>query len=558
MAANSKNESYDPSTDPKRKAKSNDPGWKYGFWPDLANKDLVECSLCHKQMHSGIKRLKQNLAAGYGDVAKCPKTTTEIMREMQQYMQGTSRMKRSRVVLDDNVDDDVQELAREETQPSSHDSVTYPSSGTASKRKQTILRFAEPQPRVGKQTQSVASLLRKTPEKVVDERHSKGPTQRTIEASNSRSFEVMVESIGQWGSGLKPPSFHELRVPLLLDSKQATDKLKERHKLAWKQYGCTLMSDGWTDKRGRHLINFLVNSPEGTFFLESVDASSESHDARMLPGLLEQKVEEVGKENVVQIVTDNGANYKAAGKLLEERIRTLFWTPCAAHCLDLMLEDIGKMTEFKSKIASGRNITTFIYRHGQILSAMREHTGGQDLVRAGATRFATAFLTLQSLYKHRNALRALFVSDNWVRSKLSNTEAGKKVCEIVMSYRFWIAVEDFLRAPHPILSVLRIVDADSTPAMPEFTMAMLAAKKKLNESFASKPRLLGKLMAIVERRWDDQMGVDLYGAALFLNPSKYFDLKATDSTCARKQRAMFNTILHKMIDDDDLQTLECH
>ncbi|XP_019166878.1 PREDICTED: uncharacterized protein LOC109162646 [Ipomoea nil] len=273
----------------------------------------------------------------------------------------------------------------------------------------------------------------------------------------------------------------------------------------------------------------------------------------MLAGLLEQKVEEVGKENVVQIVTDNGANYKAGGKLLEERIRTLFWTPCAAHCLDLMLEDIGKMTEFKSKITSGRNITTFIYRHGRILSAMREHTGGQDLVRAGATRFATAFLTLQSLYKHKNALRALFVSDDWVRSKLSNTEAGKKVCEIVLSYRFWTAVEDCLRASHPILIVLRIVDADSTLAMPELTMAMLAAKKKLNESFASKPRLLGKLMAIVERRWDDQMGVDLYGAALFLNPSKYFDLKATDSTCARKQRAMFNTILHKMIDDDDLQ-----
>ncbi|XP_019178920.1 PREDICTED: uncharacterized protein LOC109174088 [Ipomoea nil] len=513
----------------------------------------------------GNQRLKQHLAAGYGDVAKCPKTTTEIMREMQQYMQGTSRMKRSRVVLDDNVDDDVQESAREETQPSSHDSVTYPSSGTASKRKQTMLRFVEPQPRVGKKTQSVASLLRKTPEEVVDERHSKGPTQRTIEActkskeetkrtmlhiavffyengipfnaANSRSFEVMVESIGQWGLGLKPPSFHELRVPLLLDSKQVTDKLKERHRLAWKQYGCTLMSDGWTDKRGRHLINFLVNSPEGTFFLESVDASSESHDARMLAGLLEQKVEEVGKENVIQIVTGNGAIYKAAGKLLEERIRTLFWTPCAAHCLDLMLEDIGKMMEFKSKIASGRNITTFIYRHGRILSAMREHTGGQDL----------------SLYKHKNALRALFVSEDWVRSKLSNTEAGKTVCEIVLSYRFWTAVEDCLRASHPILIVLRIVDADSTPAMPELTMAMLAAKKKLNESFASKPRLFGKLMAIVERRWDDQMGVDLYGAALFLNPSKYFDLKATDSTCARKQRAMFNTILHKMIGDDDLQ-----
>ena len=56
-------------------------------------------------------------------------------------------------------------------------------------------------------------------------------------------------------------------------------------------YGCTLMLDDWTDKRGRHLINFLVNSPAGTYFLESVDASSEVHDAFMLANLLEAKIE---------------------------------------------------------------------------------------------------------------------------------------------------------------------------------------------------------------------------------------------------------------------------
>lgn len=26
---------YDPSKDPKRKANSSDPAWKYGFWPEI-------------------------------------------------------------------------------------------------------------------------------------------------------------------------------------------------------------------------------------------------------------------------------------------------------------------------------------------------------------------------------------------------------------------------------------------------------------------------------------------------------------------------------------------
>jgi hypothetical protein len=129
---------------------------------------------------------------------------------------------------------------------------------------------------------------------------------------------------------------------------------------------------GRTDRRGHQLINFLVNSLAGTYFLESVDASTEAHDATMLADLLEQKIVQIGKENVVQVVTDNGANYKAAGKLLMQRISILFWSPCAAHCLDLMLEDIGKLKDFKKPITQVKRVTTFIYRHGRILSAMRE------------------------------------------------------------------------------------------------------------------------------------------------------------------------------------------
>lgn len=44
--------------------------------------------------------------------------------------------------------------------------------------------------------------------------------------------------------------------------------------------------------------------------------------------LLDTVVEEVGEENVAQVITDNASNYKVAGKLLVEKIRNLFWTPC--------------------------------------------------------------------------------------------------------------------------------------------------------------------------------------------------------------------------------------
>lgn len=61
-AANAASEPCDPSKDPKRGAKSKDPAWKYGFWPDLEKRDLLQCMLCNKRVHAGVGRLKRHLA----------------------------------------------------------------------------------------------------------------------------------------------------------------------------------------------------------------------------------------------------------------------------------------------------------------------------------------------------------------------------------------------------------------------------------------------------------------------------------------------------------------
>ncbi|WVZ58925.1 hypothetical protein U9M48_009143 [Paspalum notatum var. saurae] len=423
---------------------------------------------------------------------------------------------------------------------------------------------------IQRRTSQLWRCFEKTPEEVVDERR-KGCSQPTIpakmkskeekdyvslwfyecgvpfNAAAARQFQVAVEATTQFGSGYKPPSPYQFGQPLLKEA--VTSTMREDHERAWKHYGCTLMSDGWSNRRGRHLINFLVNSPEGTSFLESVDASSEIQDQFMLADLLEKKIEGIAKENVVQVITDNGANYKAVGRILMDRIPSLFWSPCAAHCLDLMLEDIAKLKEFKKPIARARRITTFIYRHGIILSLMREKTGGADLVRPAATRFATTFLTLKSLHKHREALKALFVSEEWNGSNLSKSGAGAEVHDIVLSMEFWNKVEDCHRASAPLLIVLRVVDGDEKPAMPEVAALMKHAKEKISQSFAIASK---KIIEIIEGRWVKQMDHPLYGAALYLNPGKLHPLiREDDDATVGQLRGCFLDVLARMVDDQE-------
>jgi len=77
--------------DPKRHAKSKDPGWKYGFWPYEGKRDMVQCIFCRKVVPAGIKRFKQHIAGGYEDVEKCPTAHAIVRKELYDFLKKNAR-----------------------------------------------------------------------------------------------------------------------------------------------------------------------------------------------------------------------------------------------------------------------------------------------------------------------------------------------------------------------------------------------------------------------------------------------------------------------------------
>lgn len=121
--------------------------------------------------------------------------------------------------------------------------------------------------------------------------------------ANSEEYKKMFESVARHGLGFKPPSYHEVRVKYLKLAVEKTNHSLEEHKDFWKKSGCTIMTDGWIDRRRRTILNFLVNSPLGTIFLKYIDASSICKTADKVSKMKDDIVEEVGEENVIQVVT---------------------------------------------------------------------------------------------------------------------------------------------------------------------------------------------------------------------------------------------------------------
>jgi hypothetical protein len=230
---------------------------------------------------------------------------------------------------------------------------------------------------------------------------------------------------------------------------------------------------------------------------------------------MDEMVQEVGERRVVQIVTDNEASYKKAGKLLMRKWPHLYWVPCVAHCIDLMLEDIGKEDEVKKVVEAVQSITTFIYSHSYVLAMVRQYTNNREILRPGPTRFASNYIALESVKKHRSALRTTFTSEEWeqyisashVSEKTKNV--ALKVQQWILTETLWNKIEKILSIIGPLVKVLKMVDGDDKDNMGYLYEAMDRAKESIK---SNSPRNFDKWWRIVDRRWDKTLHADIHAA----------------------------------------------
>ena len=109
--------------------------------------------------------------------------------------------------------------------------------------------------------------------------------------------------------------------------------------------------------------------------MKSIDASDIVKDANNLFLLFDEIITWVDPSNVVQMVTDNAANYVATGRLISHKYKHINWSPCAAHCLNLIFKDICKLDHIAELARRASKVTIFVYNHVALLSWLRKREG---------------------------------------------------------------------------------------------------------------------------------------------------------------------------------------
>ena len=496
-----------------------DIGWDYAtLVVDANGKKSCICNFCNKVISGGgINRVKKHLAGYNGEVVACPKVPSDVRFTIQGNLKETAQKDKdeSPFTISDE-DEDMEETLRRNVKARSV---------KAGKRKATsnVHPFFSKTVNDGAQPTIKSAMQSKAKLQDVDLAIAMFFYDACVptNACNSPYYQHMVDKIAGIGHGYKAPNYRALRAKLLGDAKKSVSLLIDSFRDQWVETGCTIMSDGWRDIRQRHLINFLVYCPKGISFLKSVDASDIASDATNLCNLFAEIVEMVGRNNVVQLVTDNAANYKLAGTKLCEKYPSITWSPCAAHCLNLVLKDVSELDNVKSLVTLASRVTVFIYNHKWPLNWLRKRPGWTEIIRPGATRFGTAFIALQSLYNHKEDLQAMVISSEY--KKMLKVGNAVECRDIVMNENFWKNSLITVKVMTPLLKLLRLLDSDEKPAIGYVYDGMRRARKGVKELFKKKKELYKPYTNIIDRRWDRMLRKSIHCAAYWLNPAIQYD-----------------------------------
>nr|XP_016466724.1 PREDICTED: uncharacterized protein LOC107789427 isoform X1 [Nicotiana tabacum] len=284
--------------------KRNDIAWNYAI--QGSSRSAIKCVFCEKTYHGGITRHKQHLIGGFKNIVQCPLCPPEVREEVKAFVdkknvtrtQMNFEASVNPIDEDDKMDEDG-EMRPPPPKKKTHKISSNSSSGSSTTARTTKgplnLYFSAKQQENGKGEEGLGIEAKK----ILRDRAVSAFAAWIYDAGlpfncvNYKTFDKFIETVGQYGPGMKPPNYHEVRVTHLKKEVKKIDQIIKEHKVQWNKFGCSIMMDKWTVRNGKIIINVLVNSPRVSIFLESHDASNSSTDGSKMYSLFRKTIDKI-------------------------------------------------------------------------------------------------------------------------------------------------------------------------------------------------------------------------------------------------------------------------
>ncbi|KAF7835801.1 uncharacterized protein G2W53_010660 [Senna tora] len=216
-------------------------GWKHGTDVD-GNSKKVKCNYCSKNFCGGIFRFKHHLAGTRENVEACLNVSDEVRAKILEIIinaKENAEKKRLRIDVGDDEANIGNAVINVFNKPKG--------SGAGSRIGSTL-------------TQSTINhmfekdLREETCKQIARFFYTSAVPFNCIK---NPEFTKLLELVGKFGQGLKPPSYHEIREKYLNMEVNEIEEMLKEYKEEWKRVGCSIMSDGWTDRKRRSIYGLF-------------------------------------------------------------------------------------------------------------------------------------------------------------------------------------------------------------------------------------------------------------------------------------------------------------
>lgn len=337
-------------------------------------------------------------------------------------------------------------------------------------------------------------------------------------------WEEMVSAISK-ELGYKSPSYERAQTVLLENEKDRVERELDDFKQKWSQYGVSVVSNGWIDVKNQPLINFLASNQFGSMFLHAFDFLLVKKSQKSISDYMLEAIEKVAPYNVVQLITDNAPDCRAAGEEVAKAYPYIFWNPCMVHTLNLILKDsIRALPWLEKTYMTAKGILRYILHHSQVADIFQSYPKLR-LLKVAARGHASHYITLHLLLDVREVLRAAVISDLWegwasFPNLDEKAELSGGVKAGVMSDNFWEAVQLALFIIKPIYKMIKFTDQDG-PLIGEICERMDNMLGEIKDNLRGQEDIFMVVREKIFSRWN-KASVPLQCLAYALTP-KYYD-----------------------------------
>jgi hypothetical protein len=156
-------------------------------------------------------------------------------------------------------------------------------------------------------------------------------------------------------------------------------------------------------------------------------------------------------------------------------------------------------------------------------------------VRPGATRFATAFLTLESILQKKTQLRRFFLLDEYAalmqpKRRKKFADKARKMQDVAISNNFWKSMTLATKIFLPLVVLLRIVDEELKQPMRFIYGGLKDAMKEVNETFKNNESVFKPYVKAITQGMKGRLDTELHRAAYYVNPYYFYrDYDAIES-----------------------------